>query len=92
MRLLFVSAFGGFGSVQEFHGSEDAEAEEFLDGILDGRLFGRLDPLVGRLVKRGWRRGWVARPVRRVLGAFRGVAVGIVRFTRPASGGGRAQE
>ena len=91
-RLLFVSAFGGFGSVQEFHGSEDAEAGEFLDGILDGRLFGRLDPLVGRLVKRGWRRGWVARPVRRVLGAFRGVAVGIVRFTRPASGGGRAQE
>ena len=91
-RLLFVSAFGGFGSVQEFHGSEDAEAEEFLDGILDGRLFGRLDPLVGRLVKGGWRRGWVARPVRRVLGALKGVAAGLVRLTRPASGGSGVQE
>jgi hypothetical protein len=91
-RLLVVSAFGGFGSVQEFHGSEDAEAEKFLDGILDGRLFGRLDPLVGRLVKGGWRRGWVARPARRVLGALRRVAAGIVRLTRPASGGGGVQE
>ena len=91
-RLLLVSAFGGFGSIQEFHGSEDAEAEMFLDGILDGRLFGRLDPLVGRLVKGGWRRGWVARPVRRVLGALKGVAAGLVRLTRPASGGSGVQE
>jgi len=91
-KLLLVSAFGGFGSIQEFHGSEDAEAEMFLDGILDGRLFGRLDPLVGRLVKGGWRRGWVARPVRRVLGALKGVAAGLVRLTRPASGGSGVQE
>ncbi len=87
--LLLVSAFGGFGSVQEFHGSDDAVEEEFLDGILDGRLFGRLDPLVGRLVKGGWRRGWVARPVRRVLGALRGVAAVLVRLTRSASASGR---
>jgi hypothetical protein len=90
-RLLFVSAFGGFGSVQEFHGGEDAEAEEFLDGILDGRLFGRLDPLVGRLVKGGWRRGWAARPVRRALGALRGIAAGLVRLTRSASASGEVR-
>lgn len=91
-RLLIVSAFGGFGSIQEFHGSADAIAEDFLDGILDGRLFGRLDRLVGRLVKGGWRRGWVARPVRRVLGALRGVAAGILRLMRSASASGGAQE
>ena len=91
-KLLLVSAFGGFGSVQEFHGSEDAEAEKFLDGILDGRLFGRLDPLVGRLVKGGWRRGWAARPVRRVLGALRGVAAGLVRLTRSASVSGEVRD
>jgi glycosyltransferase involved in cell wall biosynthesis len=90
-KLLLVSAFGGFGSVQELHGSEDAEAEKFLDGILDGRLFGRLDPLVGRLVKGGWRRGWAARPVRRVLGALRGVAAGLVRLTRSASASGEVR-
>ena len=90
-RLLVVSTFGGFGSLQEFHGSGDARAEESLDEILDGRLFGRLDPVVGRLVKNGWRRGWAARPVRRVVGVLKGVAAGLVRLARPASGGGEVE-
>jgi hypothetical protein len=81
-KMLVVSTFGGYGSVQEFHGSEDRAAEEFLDQILDGRLFGRLESRVGNMVRTGWRRGWTARPVRRVVGALKSAAVRLIRSVR----------
>ena len=81
-RLLVVSAFGGFGSIQEFHGSTDPAAEEFMERVLDGRLFGRLDALLFRMVRTGWRRGWTARPLRFVMGAVRAGAIWILRKGR----------
>lgn len=83
--LLVVSAFGGFGDVQEFHGSEDDEAEQFLSRTLDSRLFGRFDPQVFRLVRTGWRRGWKGWPVRPTVKAARGMATVLVRLLRRLS-------
>lgn len=85
LRLLVVSAFGGFGDVQEFHGSEDDEAEQFLSRTLDSRLFGRFDPQVFRLVRTGWRRGWKGWPVRPTVKAVRGMATVLVRLLRRLS-------
>ncbi len=79
LRLLIVSAFGGFGSIQESHGSTDPASEEILERVLDGRLFGRLDTLLSRTVRTGWRRGWTARPLRFVIRAMRSGATRILR-------------
>ncbi len=88
LRLLLASTFGGLGSIQEFHGGEDKEAEQMLEQILTGRLFGRLDHPVRRVVRTGWRRGWAVRPVRRVVRTLKRTVRLLVRLAR--SGPGRA--
>ena len=85
LRFLLISALGGYGAVQEFHGSYCQEAEELLDQVLDGRLYGRLDPLVRHVVKTGWRRGWTAGPMRHIARTLRKVVVWLVRMARSVS-------
>jgi len=85
LRLLVVSTFGGFGTVQDFHGTEDNQAETFLSEILDGRLFGRLDKSLYRIVRIGWRRGWKALPVRGVLQVLRTTAIRLRQIARSMS-------
>ena len=85
LRLLVVSTFGGFGTVQDFHGTVDNQAETFLSQILDGRLFGRLDKILYQIVRTGWRRGWKALLLRGVLRVLRTTAIRLRRIVRSMS-------
>ena len=85
LKLSVVSTFGGFGTVQDFHGTVDNQAETFLSQILDGRLFGRLDKSLYQIVRTGWRRGWKALLLRRALRVLRTTATRLRPIVRSMS-------
>jgi len=85
LRLSVVSTFGGYGTVQDFHGTVDNQAETFLSQILDGRLFGRLDKSLYQVVRTGWRRGWKALLLRGALRVLRTTAIRLRRIVRSVS-------
>ena len=64
VRLLLISAIGGFGPGTGGHRMIDVESERALGVLLGGRLLGCGDRRREAFVRTGWRRGWRARLLR----------------------------
>jgi len=82
LRLLLVSALGGYGSGAGVRKMIDEESEQILDALLGGRLLGRGDQPLKVFVQTGWRRGWRLRLLRALVRWPRLIAIAMRRRLR----------